>query len=253
MRGKYSKSVESTMNEMLRRCDTRPSGGFWRNRPSFLYRDATTRFVSGELLAGHVRHRHRRPRFRCRRKTTAWFPPRKEARWTKGPDPNPSSTRILGTDTWTRDSRAFPSIRRDGKPNGIRLPRAPYRRRRASSRRDRGDFRGKIRRSPPPSLHATPFSTRSIRNRFSNRWANATDAPWAENTLVAISRHCSFGDECDRGRVYSTRCDRFTVAYLRETRRGTCPPPPNGSSSFQGLSWLRKSAAGTWQCALMTK
>lgn len=82
------------------------------------------------------------------------------------------------TRTRGRDSCAFPST--TGRPNRIHFLHARTGVE-GRARRNRTDFRSLSPRKcdngifarkywpSPPSLHATPFSTRSIRNRFSNR------------------------------------------------------------------------------------
>lgn len=61
--------------------------------------------------------------------------------------------------------------------------------------------------------------------------------PHVPKILSSLSCHRSYYDERDK--TFACNLHDPVVAYLRE-RRGTCPPPPNGSSSFHGLSLMTK-------------
>lgn len=205
----------------------------------FYIRSATTRRVSNELLeGGHVKRRHRR-RCRCRYRRHRQKPLRDFS----------SRNKLHRRASKFRNSNRFrghvgatlvSSRANDGKSNRNRYFHVCdvqtsenelaeiilifyYYRWKCSK-----TFAWKY-RPPPPSLHATPFSTRLVQNQSSNRGTATT--PCAEkNVLITISHHRFNGVI----RTHSFACtlqgsDRFVVAYLWETKFRTCPPPPNGT------------------------
>lgn len=182
------------LSKIYYRFDAQPCAtvkNYWwfltKNRPPFLYRDAMwTQCV--RMLEGHVKRR-------CLRKNHCVVSPSKKQARQKERRKR-LVTSILDADTWTlvpfrrwevtteNRMNSFPSCPRH---TGIEVVEMIFDY--LSLRENIGGFSRENTSHPPPSLHATPFPTRSIQNRSLNRWGNATNAPCAENILVAISHH----------------------------------------------------------------